>query len=169
MELAMESPEVNVSKSPGQSLTIMTLLMGVERANSAGFVHGGEIMKLVDTAAGVTGMKHTRGRVVTAHVDSLSFHAPVHIGDLVSLTSIVTQVWRTSMEVEVSVTREDPRSGEGELTTTAYLTMVCVNEQGTPIPVPQIETLSEVERRRQHQADARRQSRFELKSHLEKT
>jgi len=73
------------------------------------------------------------------------------------------------MEVEVSVTREDPRSGEGELTTTAYLTMVCVNEQGTPIPVPQIETLSEVERRRQHQADARRQSRFELKSHLEKT
>ena len=72
------------------------------------------------------------------------------------------------MEVEVSVTREDPRSGEDELTTTAYLTMVCVNKQGTPIPVPQIETISEVERRRQTQADARRQSRLELKSRLEK-
>lgn len=165
----MESPTSDVAKPPGQSLTVMTMLMGVERANSAGFVHGGEIMKLVDSAAGVAGMRHARDRVVTAHVDSLSFHAPVHIGDLLSLTAIVTQAWRTSMEVEVSVTREDPRSGDGEITTTAYLTMVCVDEEGTPIPVPQIEALSETERRRQAQAEARRRARFELESHLENT
>lgn len=158
--------DTSSANPPGQSLTTMTMLMGVERANSAGFVHGGEIMKLVDSAAGVTAMRHARGRVVTAHVDSLSFHAPVHIGDLVSLTAIVTQAWRTSLEVEVSVTREDPRSGEGELTTTAYLTMVAVDESGSPIPVPQIEALSEAELRRQAQAEARRESRFALSDQL---
>lgn len=151
---------------PVQSLTTMTMLMGVERANSAGFVHGGEIMKLVDSAAGVTAMRHARGRVVTAHVDSLSFHAPVHIGDLVSLTAIVTQAWRTSMEVEVSVTREDPRTGEGELTTTAYLTMVAVDDSGSPIAVPQVDASTDTERRRQNQAEARRKSRFALLDEL---
>lgn len=164
----MDSPEVAPPKPPGQSLTTMTLVMDVERANSAGFVHGGEIMKLVDTAAGVTAMRHARGRVVTAHVDSLSFLAPVHIGDLVSLTAIVTQAWRTSMEVEVSVTREDPTTGDGELTTTAYLTMVAVDDAGSPVPVPQVEALSEAERRRQGQAEARRRSRFELTDQFSK-
>ena len=70
------------------------------------------------------------------------------------------------MEVEVSVRREDPRSGEGELTSTAYLTMVAVDETGSPMPVPQIEAYSEAERRRQSQAETRRESRFALGDQL---
>ncbi|MDH3307460.1 MAG: acyl-CoA thioesterase [Acidimicrobiia bacterium] len=151
------------ARRPGQSLTTMTLMMGVEHANTAGFVHGGWIMKLVDEAAGVTGMRHCNDRVVTAQVDNLSFEAPVHIGDLVTLTAIVTQAWRTSMEVEVEVRRENPRTGEGGMTTRAFLTMVCVDEAGRPRPVPQLLVETEIERRRQQGAEARRQARVALR------
>ncbi|MDH5372479.1 MAG: acyl-CoA thioesterase [Acidimicrobiia bacterium] len=72
-----------------------TLVVQPEHANSAGFFHDGEIMKLVDTTAGVASMRHCNGRVVTAHVDSLSFHASVHRGDLVTVEAVVTQSWRS--------------------------------------------------------------------------
>ena len=155
-------------KRPGESLTNMTLMMGVEKANSVGFVHGGSIMKLVDEAAGVASMRHCQGRVVTAQVDSLSFLTPVHIGDLVSLTAHVTEAWTTSMEVEVEVRREDPRTGHGELTTRAFLTMVAVDTDGNPVSVPAVLVETEHERRDQAMAQARRASRMDLRSQLEK-
>lgn len=152
---------------PDASLTTMTNLMGVGHANTAGFVHGGEIMKMVDNAAGVAAMRHARGRVVTAHVDSLSFLAPVHIGDLLSITAQVTQAWTTSMEVEVIVHRENPQTGEGELTTQAHLTMVAVDLQGAPVPVPHLAVSTDEERRRQKGAEARRAARISLREQLE--
>ncbi len=154
-------------KRPGESLTNMTLMMGVEKANSVGFVHGGSIMKLVDEAAGVASMRHCQGRVVTAQVDSLSFLAPVHIGDLLALTAHVTEAWTTSMEVEVEVRREDPRTRQGELTTRAFLTMVAVDTDGHPVAVPPILAETESERRDQRKAQARRAARMDLRSHLE--
>jgi acyl-CoA hydrolase len=145
----------------------MTLVMQLAHANSAGFIHGGEIMKLVDTSAGVAAMRHSNGRVVTVEVDSLTFLAPVHIGDLVTLTAVVTQAWRSSMEVEVCVWREDPRVGEREQTTTAYLTMVAVDEHGRPIPVPPLKADTEEDARRQREADVRREERMRIRKRLE--
>ena len=66
----------------------MTLVMQLAHANSAGFIHGGEIMKLVDTAAGGASMRHSNGRVVTVELDTLTFLAPVHIGDRRSHSSL---------------------------------------------------------------------------------
>jgi acyl-CoA hydrolase len=77
--------------------------MQLVHANSAGFIRGGEIMKLVDTTAGVASMRRCDGRVVTVEVGSLTFLAPVQIGELVTLNAVVTQAWRSSMEVEVEV------------------------------------------------------------------
>ena len=156
-----------MNRRPGESLTNMTLMMGVGHGNTAGFVHGGSIMKLVDEAAGVSSMRHCRGRVVTAQVDSLSFLAPVHIGDLLSITAHVTEAWDTSMEVEVEVRRENPRTGENALTTRAFLTMVGVDEQGHPVAVPQILAETDSERRDQQMAQSRRAARMELRAHLE--
>ena len=78
-------------KTAAESTSTVTLVMQVAHANSAGFIHGGEIMKLVDTTAGVASMRHSNGRVVTVEVDSLTFLAPVHIGDLVTFDAVVTQ------------------------------------------------------------------------------
>lgn len=155
------------SKRVADSATTMTLLMGVEQANVAGFVHGGSIMKLVDTAAGVVAMRHAGGRVVTAQVDSLSFLAPVHIGDLLTIDAVITQAWRSSMEVEVTVNREVPWTGEGGLTTQAHLTMVAVDSEGLPVPIPEVEAITPEEVRRQQQAEIRRAERMRLREQLE--
>lgn len=154
-------------KSPADSRSVVTLVMQLVHANSAGFIHGGEIMKLVDTTAGVASMRHSNGRVVTVEVDSLTFLAPVHIGDLVTLEAVVTQAWNSSMEVEVCVWREDPTAGETEQTTTAYLTMVAVDEDGRPIPVPPLLAETEDDRRRQVEANVRREERIRVRNRLE--
>ena len=153
-------------KSPAASVSTVTIVMQLAHANSAGFIHGGEIMKLVDTTAGVASMRHCNGRVVTVEVDTLTFLAPVHIGDLVTLNAVVTQAWRSSMEVEVCVWREDPRLGEREQTTTAYLTMVAVDEHGRPVPVPPLVAETDEDLKRQRDADARREARIEIKRRL---
>jgi acyl-CoA hydrolase len=155
------------AKTPTESLTRMAQVMQIADANTAGFVHGGSIMKLVDSAAGVASMRHAQRRVVTAQVDSLSFHAPVHIGDVLSLTACVTQAWTSSMEVEVTVFREDPVTGDRDHTTTAYLTMVALDEHGRPVPVPGVEPQDDEERRRQRDAEARRKARIQLRRDLE--
>lgn len=75
-------------------------------------VHGGVIMRMVDDAAGVCAARHVRGRVVTARVDGINFLAPVFVGDLVTATARVTNVWRTSLEVEVEVEAENLATGQ---------------------------------------------------------
>ena len=86
--------------------------MGIQEANSAGFVHGGIVMKMCDEAAGIAAVKHSRCRVVTAAIDRMTFMHPVHIGQLLTCRATVNAVWRTSMEVGVRVVAENPRTGE---------------------------------------------------------
>lgn len=154
-------------KTPAESLTTMAQVMQITDANNAGFVHGGSIMKLVDSAAGVAAMRHAQRRVVTAQVDSLSFHAPVHIGDVLSLSACVTQAWNSSMEVEVTVYREDPVTGDEDHTTTAYLTMVALDDHGRPVAVPPVSPETPDEQRRQREAETRRSARIQLRQDLE--
>jgi acyl-CoA hydrolase len=134
--------------------------MGITDANSAGFVHGGMVMKLCDEAAGLAALRHCGIRIVTAAVDRMTFLHPVHVGELVSCRAKVNAVWRTSMEVGVRVEAEDARSGRIHHTSTAYLTMVALDEHGEPTPVPPLAPESEDERRRQREAELRRANRL---------
>jgi acyl-CoA hydrolase len=130
--------------------------MGVDDANTAGFVHGGTVMKLCDEAAGIAAIKHSRCRVVTAAMDRMTFLHPVHVGHLLTLKASVNAVWRTSMEVGVRVEAETPRTGEVRHTNTAYLTMVAVDDDGRPLEVPPLITESPEEQRREREAQVRR-------------
>src|SRR5258708_20281825 len=97
--------------------------MGVNDANSAGFVHGGTVMKLCDEAAGLAAIRHARTRVVTAGVDRMTFMVPVNVGELVTFRACVNAVWRTSIEVGVRVEAENPLTAACRHPSTAYLTM----------------------------------------------
>lgn len=134
--------------------------MGIADANSAGFVHGGTVMKLCDEAAGIAAIKHSRRRVVTAGMDRMTFLFPVHVGELVSFLATVNAVWRTSMEVGVRVEAENPRTGECRHTNTAYLTMVALDEEGRPTEVPGLELTGADQERRAREAQLRRANRL---------
>ena len=134
--------------------------MGLVDANSAGYVHGGTVMKLCDEVAGLAAVRHSRCRVVTAGVDRMTFQEPIHIGELVTFTASVNAAWRTSMEVGVRVEAENPRTGEVRHTNTAYLTMVALDEAGAPTQVQALRCESPEERRREGEAQLRRANRL---------
>jgi acyl-CoA hydrolase len=143
-----------------ESQTQLIQWMGVTDANSAGFIHGGTVMKLCDEAAGAAAVKHSRCRVVTAGVDRMAFLTPVHVGELVTFSASVNAAWRTSMEVGVRVEAENPRTGERRHTNSAYLTMVAVDQEGRPTEVAGLITETEVERAREAEAQVRRRNRL---------
>jgi acyl-CoA hydrolase len=135
--------------------------MGLTDASAAGSVHGGTVMKLCDEAAGLAAIKHSGCRVVTAAMDRMTFLYPVYVGDLLTCSSSVNAVWRTSMEVGVRVEAENPRTGERRHTSTAYLTMVALDDEtGRPTPAPPLAPETEAERRRERQAGLRRENRL---------
>jgi acyl-CoA hydrolase len=142
------------------SQTQLVQWMGVLDANSAGFIHGGSVMKLCDEAAGVVAVKHSRCRVVTAGVDRMAFITPVHVGELLTLSASVNAVWRTSMEIGVRVDAENPRTGERRHTSSAYLTMVALDAEGAPTEVPALITETDEQRAREADAQVRRSNRL---------
>jgi acyl-CoA hydrolase len=134
--------------------------MGIQDANTAGNVHGGTIMKLCDEAAGIAAIRHCGGRVVTAGMDRMTFNHPVLVGNLVSCKATVNAAWRTSVEVGVRVEAEDIRTGRVTHTSTAYLTMVALDENSRPAAVPPLEPESGDEGRREREAQLRRDNRL---------
>ena len=147
-------------KPASDSEAVLVKWMGIGDANSAGFVHGGIVMKLCDEVAGIAAIRHCRSRVVTAAMDRMTFILPVNVGELVTCTAKVNAAWRTSMEVGVRVEAENPRTGDHRHTSTAYLTMVAVDDDGTPTPVPPLLAESDTEQRRQREAELRRHNRL---------
>ena len=124
-------------------------------ANPSGNVHGGTIMKLIDAAAGVVAKRHARNNVVTARVDNLEFLSPVYIGNLITVKASLNYVGRTSMEVGVKVDAEDPLTGRVTHTNSSYVTMVAIDKQGRPKPVPQVIPKTREEKRRYRQGKER--------------
>lgn len=147
-------------KRVAESQTTLVQLMEITHANIAGIVHGGEVMKLVDTAAGIAAIKHAGGMCVTAAIDEMSFLYPVHVGDLVTVRASVNDVGTTSLEVGVRVEVEDVITGERRHTSSAYLVYVALDEDGKPRAVPPLVAETPVEKRRQREAKIRRRTRL---------
>lgn len=138
----------------------MSQSMSFQDANNSGNVHGGVIMKLIDTAGGVAAIRHARCNAVTASIDRLDFYAPVFVGDFVTLKASVNYVGRTSMEVGVRVESENPLTGKIRHTSSAYLTYVALDSERRPNPLPPLILKTETDKRRNREAAFRRQVRL---------
>ncbi len=147
-------------RTPAESQSELVRWMGPTDANSAGFIHGGTVMRFCDEAAGLAAVRHSSARVVTAGVDRMTFLEPVRPGDVMTFSASVNAAWRTSMEVGVRVEAENPRTRERRHTTTAYLTMVALGEDGRPTQIAPLRCESETEHRREREAQLRRANRL---------
>ncbi len=125
-------------KQMKESYSVLAQVVLPMQANVAGNVHGGEIMKLMDNAAGVAAQKHARLDCVTARVEELNFKLPIHVGELVTCKSQVIYAGRSSMEVFVTVESEDAINGTKQIALTAFFTMVSVGSDGKPARVPPV-------------------------------
>ena len=154
-------------RPPSDSHSVLTRWLGIADSNTAGYVHGGVIMRFCDEVAGIAAVRHSGLRVVTAAMDRMTFLQPVHVGQLLTVHASVNAAWRTSMEVGVRVTAEDIRKGETWHVSTAYLTMVALDAEGRPTPIPPLAPESADELRRAREAQLRRDNRLAERAGIE--
>ena len=149
------------------SSVVLARQMETPDANVAGNVHGGSVMKMVDTAAGLAAVKHCGGLAVTAAMDEMTFLEPVYLGDVVTVKAQVNEAFTTSMEVGVRVEAEDVTTGRRVHTSSAYLVFVALDRDGKPRAVPPVLAENEEERQRQREAKLRREARLSRKTAIE--
>ena len=147
-----------------ESRAVLATVTLPQDANQNGNVFGGAIMKLVDEIAYVSAARHARTNIVTASLDKMDFLSPVHVGDLLTLSSSINAAWHSSMEVGVRVTAENVRTGEVRHTCSSYVTVVALGTNGKPTAVPELVLETEEDIRRNREANERRRRRLKERS-----
>ncbi len=136
------------AKPSSVSTVTMNQMVLPFQANVAGNMHGGEVMKLMDSAAGVVAQRHCLTNVVTASVTRLAFIEPIFVGDLVICNAELTYTGRTSMEVYVNVKAEDLERGTIRNVCEGYFFMVSLDRNGRPTQIPPLLIESEEQQKK---------------------
>ncbi|MEM9691450.1 MAG: acyl-CoA thioesterase [Myxococcota bacterium] len=147
---------------PAETRVEMNQIVLPQHTNALGTAFGGTIMSWIDICAAMSAQKLARRTVVTASMDQLDFVAPIRLGQMVRLVSMVNYVGRTSMEVGCRVEAEETLSGETAHAASAYLTFVAIDAEGGAVSVRRLVPETPQERLRWQEAEARRAQRLEL-------
>ncbi len=120
----------------------LKVVMMPRDTNLHGTIFGGVILSYIDQA-GAIGAQHEirplggkRKPIVTVGMNSVEFHRPVFVGDVLSFWTRLVRVGRTSITIHVQV--ETERDGRIESLTEAEVTFVAVDMKGDkrqPIPI----------------------------------
>ena len=161
MTLPEEAP-----RSPAESQGSVSELMMPQHVNNLGHVFGGVILAMVDRAAAVTAMRHSRQQCVTVSIDRVDFREPIYAGESVTCQAVVTFVGRTSIEIGVRVLAENLLTGAVRHTTTCFLTFVAIDDQSRPVPVRPLKLETDEERQRFYEGRRRREVREALAQEL---
>lgn len=154
--------EKSTPKHPFDSRTVMNELVLPNDTNTLTNLMGGRLLHWMDICAAISAQKHSNHIVVTASVDSVTFKESIHLGDVVTLTSYVTRAFNSSMEVFIEVIAENFPKGKKIKSNEAYYTFVALNDQHTPIIVPELVPQSDEEKQKFEGALRRRQVRLIL-------
>ncbi|MDO5616483.1 MAG: acyl-CoA thioesterase [Cruoricaptor ignavus] len=136
------------TKTAKDSLTIMTNIVLPNDTNQLHNLFGGELLARMDRCASISATRHCERRVVTASVNHVSFNHPIPEGGIVVLESKVSRAFGTSMEIYVDVWLDDPIAGKKIHTNEGIYTFVAVDEFNKPVPIPQMEPETDLEKER---------------------
>ncbi len=123
------------SPEPHGSLTIRTLAMPAD-TNPAGDIFGGWVISQMDIAGGIAAYERARGRVVTVAVDSMTFIAPLKVGDVLCVYTEIERVGTTSISVAVEAWARRERIAERVQVTAGRFVYVALGEDGRKRPLP---------------------------------
>jgi len=149
-----------VEKEVSASRTIMTQTVFPNDVNNNDTLYGGRLLDWIDMLGGIVAKKHSRSPIVTVSIDSLNFLSPIRQRDIVTLEAWVNFVGKTSMEIEVRVTSENPFTAETSKNCRAFLTYVAMDDLGKPKIVPQLILSTQEEKDRFEKAKERRAERL---------
>lgn len=128
------------SPALGRPRTTVTKIVMPGQANARGTLFGGVALSLMDETAAIVALRHARASVVTAHIHTVDFEAPIFQGEAVEVTATLLGVGRTSMRIEVETFGENLATGERRFCTRAEFVFVAMGPDGRPTAVPRMPT-----------------------------
>lgn len=153
----------SVAKKVSESFTTMAELVMPNDTNPQNNLMGGNMLRWMDIACAICAGRHCAKPVVTASVDNVAFGSPIHNGEVITLEASVTRAFNTSVEIFVEVFAASMQGTNPRRTHSAYFTFVALDkENGTPVPVPEVIPLNEIEQQRYESAIRRRELRLVL-------
>ena len=150
------------SKPVSASTCKMTEIVLPNDTNGLGNMMGGRLLHLMDKCAAISAQRHANRVCVTASVDNVEFQSAIEEGEVVVVESRINRAFDTSMEVELNVQAEDPRTETQRTCNRAFYTFVALDDDGTPVEVPAITPETDAERQRYEAAAKRRDIRLVL-------
>ena len=116
------------------TLCIQTIAMPRD-TNPNGDIFGGWLVSQMDLAGAIMARRIARGRVTTVAIDSMSFHSPVLVGDLVSCYAREIKKGRSSIQVAIEVWAGQESLYGLKKVTEANFTFVAIDRSGRPRPL----------------------------------
>jgi acyl-CoA hydrolase/rubrerythrin len=156
---SLNKPGLIKGKTSGHSAIQMAQMMMPNQANPVGFVHGGELMKLMDNAAAVVALRHSQNLVATAEVEDIIFKSPVHVGELVVVNARITFTSHSTMEVQIIATAENTLTAERRPAFSSHYIFVAIDAAGKTVEVPPLIVITEEEAELYSQGLARYEAR----------
>ncbi|MGE9616804.1 MAG: acyl-CoA thioesterase [Solitalea-like symbiont of Acarus siro] len=86
------------SKTPKESVSVMSQLVMPPITNYYNNLMGGDLLRMMDVVASIVAKRHSEQGVVTVSVDGVSFKNPVPLGSILTIEGKITRAFRTSME-----------------------------------------------------------------------
>lgn len=126
--------EKNNEETSGEMIT-RTLAMPAD-TNPDGDIFGGWVLSQMDIAGGILTKKVANGRTVTIALDSMVFHLPVFVGDVLCCYGEVLKTGRTSITVKIDAYARRQYQDERVKVTEGIFTYVHVDEERRPKPLP---------------------------------
>ncbi|MBV5265172.1 acyl-CoA thioesterase [Pinisolibacter aquiterrae] len=128
-------PQAPTPETHRGELTVRVIAMPSD-TNANGDIFGGWVLSQMDAAGGIRGVEQAQGRVVTLKVDTLTFHRPVKVGDVLCVYTDIESIGRTSMKIHIEAWARRFLTAEREKVTDATFTFVAVDEDGRPRVIP---------------------------------
>lgn len=160
--------EIVAARAPSYSRIELATVTSRAQANLLGNIHGGEVVKLADSTAGVVAQRHSGGPAVTVALDEMAFLEPIRVGDIVRTYGQINWVGSSSMEIGVRIETQ-PWDATTELrhVGSAYFVFVAIDTAGGARPVPALEPETDSDRRRMREAEIRRAHRLARRQEIE--
>jgi acyl-CoA hydrolase len=157
------------ARTPSYSRIELAEVTGRSQANLLGNIHGGEIVKLADSAAGIVAQRHSGGPAVTAALDEMAFLEPVRVGDIVRTFAQINWAGRSSMEIGVRVETQpwDDATTASLHVASAYFVFVAIDGAGASRLVPPLRPETPDDERRMREAGIRREHRLASRAAIE--
>ncbi|UZW54644.1 acyl-CoA thioesterase [Sphingobium sp. JS3065] len=119
-----------------RSEVVLRVVPHITDINANGHIFGGWVLSQMDIAGGIVATRIAQGPVATVAIESMTFIAPILLGDIVSVYAHEERRGRSSVAIRIDVVATRGRQATKVELTSGLFTFVALDEKHRPRPLP---------------------------------